>query len=408
MARRNTIGIAYDCLFPYTTGGGERQYRSFAKWLAARGNRVDYLTSRQWEGQPAPASFRIVPIVGNLRLYDREGVRRTTAALRYAAALFWALLRRRREYEAVIVSGLPILNVFAARAALVGSGTKIVVDYLEVWGRRQWREYAGMVTGNVAWALQRAAIALTPVATAHSQLSARRLRGEGFRRRVLVSPGLIDIDSEAASSTLAHSSAASPPFVLYAGRHIPDKRVEALPAAVARARDVFPDLRLVILGDGPSSGDVDAAIAASNAADWTTRPGFVSQDVLDELMGSAAVLANPSRREGYGLVVVEAAAYGTPTVLVADEGNASTELIEPGANGIVAESIDAAHLGDAIVRAVGAGSKLRKSTRAWYDAAIQTRTVEKTVDAILDAVRSSSSHRTGALGLGARRNEGPQ
>lgn len=407
MSRRNAIGIAYDCLFPYTTGGGERQYRSFAKWLAARGNSVDYLTSRQWEGDPAPAEFRIVPIVGELRLYDRDGVRRTAAALRYATALFWALLRRRRQYEAVIVSGLPILNVFAARAALLGSGTTIVVDYLEVWGRRQWREYAGTVTGTLAWALQRAGITLTPLATAHSQLSARRLRDEGFRRRVIVSPGLIDVDPQAASS-ISHSPAGTPPFVLYAGRHIPDKRVEALPAAVARARDIVPNLRLVILGEGPSSADVDAAITASDAADWTSRPGFVSQNDLNELMGSAAALVNPSRREGYGLVVVEAAAHGTPTVLVADEGNASTELIEPGTNGIVARSIDPADLGDAIVRAVSAGPGLRKSTRAWYDAAIQTRTVEKTVDAILDAVRSSSPFRTDAPALGARRNEGPQ
>ncbi|EXJ51340.1 glycosyltransferase family 4 protein [Microbacterium sp. MRS-1] len=408
MTRRHTIAIAYDCLFPYTTGGGERQYRSFATWLAQRGNRVDYLTSRQWEGEPQPAAFRIVPIVGKLQLYDRDGVRRTSAALRYAAALFWALLGRRRQYEAVIVSGLPILNVFAARAALIGSGTKIVVDYLEVWGRRQWRDYAGAITGSVAWALQRAGIALTPIATAHSQLSARRLRAEGFRRRILVSPGLIDIDSPSTSSGTELSAAATPPFVLYAGRHIPDKRVDVLPAAVAKARETVSDLRLIILGDGPSSPDVDAAITASSAAEWTSRPGFVAQDVLDELMSSAAVLVNPSRREGYGLVVVEAAAHGTPTVLVADEGNASTELIDQGANGIVADSTDPADLGDAIVRAVSAGPKLRESTRAWYDTAIQTRTVEKTVDAILDAVRSSGSHRTDAPRPGARRNEGPQ
>ena len=44
----------------------------------------------------------------------------------------------------------------------------------------------------------------------------------------------------------------------------------------------------------------------------------------------------PSRREGYGLVVVEACAAGTPSVVVADPDNAATELIEEGVNGFVA------------------------------------------------------------------------
>ena len=38
----------------------------------------------------------------------------------------------------------------------------------------------------------------------------------------------------------------------------------------------------------------------------------------------------PSRREGYGLVVVEAAARGVPSVVVADPDNAATELVQEG------------------------------------------------------------------------------
>ena len=192
----NSIAIAYDCLFPYTTGGGERLYRSYAEWLHRRGRSVDYLTAVQWDGAPRqPTGFRIVPISKRLRLYDDSGVRRTPAALAFAWNLFRSLRRRRGEYDAVIASGLPVLNVFAARAALVGCGTRLVVDYLEVWGYRQWIEYAGRGAGAVAWLLQRLAIALTPIATCHSQLTARRLRAEGFRGPLLVSPGLIDGES---------------------------------------------------------------------------------------------------------------------------------------------------------------------------------------------------------------------
>ena len=51
-------------------------------------------------------------------------------------------------------------------------------------------------------------------------------------------------------------------------------------------------------------------------------------------------LVLPSRREGYGLVVVEAAALGTPSVVVRGPDNAATELVEDGKNGFVAPSAD--------------------------------------------------------------------
>lgn len=387
MVRDTTVAVAYDCLFPYSTGGGERQYRAFADDLGRRGFDVDYLTAVQWAGPtPTEERFRIVPVTDRLSLYSADGVRRIPAALLYAAGLFGALVRRRRRYAAVIVSGLPIFNVFAARLALLGSGTKLVVDYLEVWHRRQWVEYSGSITGTIAWVLQRMAIALTPLATCHSQLSATRLRREGLRRPPVVSPGLIDGAAEVA----APQPAATPPYVLYVGRHIPDKRVEVLPAAVAAARQQIPELRLVILGTGPSSDAVRAEVSRVGGASWTDFPGFVSDAELDRLLHGAVALANPSRREGYGLVVVEANAHGTPVVLVADEGNAATELIDDGVNGVVSPSTRPADLARAIRNVVDGGDDLRRTARAWYDTAVGTRTIRRTVEGILSALPLSS------------------
>ncbi|MEX8033386.1 glycosyltransferase family 4 protein [Microbacterium sp. 20-116] len=383
MSRSSTVAVAYDCLFPYSTGGGERQYRAFADELGRTGLDVDYLTAVQWDAAtPGEEHFRVVPVAGRLSLYSADGVRRIPAALRYAAGLFGALLRRRRRYAAVIVSGLPIFNVFAARLALLGSGTRLVVDYLEVWHRRQWIEYSGVVTGTIAWVLQRAAIAITPLATCHSQLSATRLRREGLRHAPLVSPGLID----GAAEVTPPSSAATPPYVLYVGRHIPDKRVEVLPAAVAAARENLPDLHLVVLGTGPSSEAVRAEVRRVGGEDWTDFPGFVSDAELETLLHGALALANPSRREGYGLVVVEANAHGTPVILVADEGNAATELIDDGVNGVVSPTTRPADLARAIRDVAAGGDDLRRTSRAWYDTAVGTRTIRRTVDGIRAAL----------------------
>ncbi|WP_292726457.1 glycosyltransferase family 4 protein [Microbacterium sp. UBA837] len=381
MTRRD-IAIVFDCLYPLTKGGGERQYDAFARDLVKRGEQVEYLTARQWEDASPQAPYRVEAITGRLRLYDDAGVRRSAAALRFATGVFGALRRRRRSTRAVIVSGLPVLNVFAARLALVRSRNPLIVDYLEVWGRSQWMEYTGRVMGSVAWLLQRLAIAATPIATCHSRLSAERLRSEGFRGILLVSPGLID--GAAAATPLR--PAVKPPFVLYAGRHIADKRVESLPAAVAAARTAVPDLELVILGEGATTEQVRAEVARVGGTAWTRMPGFIEQEELNDLMATAACLTNPSRREGYGLVVVEAAAHGTPVVLVADEGNAATELVDDGVNGYVAASDDAADVATAIVACVRGGDRLRDSTYQWYQDAVQTRTISQTMDAIVAAI----------------------
>lgn len=375
------IAVAFDCFFPISTGGGEKQYREFAETFAGAGHEVDYLTRRQWSG-PAPEvpGVQVRAVSGPSHLYDGEGNRRPVVALKFAGGLFWHLLRHRRRYDAVLVSALPVLNVFAARLALLGARTRLCADFLEVWRHDQWVEYSGPVTGRVAALLQRLAVRASPLSSCHSAMNARRLIAEGARRPPIVSPGLISRSHPSPSS----SPAAEPPFVVFVGRHIPDKRVEVIPEAVAWARRTIPDLRAVILGDGQQRAAVAERVRALGLADVVDLPGFVSQNELDSWMGSAACLVNPSRREGYGLVVVEACSFGTPVVLVDGPDNASVELVEPGVNGVVAASTEPAVLGAAIVEVVQGGEHLRRRARAWFDRAAEERTAARAALQILD------------------------
>jgi glycosyltransferase involved in cell wall biosynthesis len=100
-------------------------------------------------------------------------------------------------------------------------------------------------------------------------------------------------------------------------------------------------------------------------------------------MRSAMCLLLPSRREGYGMVVVEAAARGTPSVVVADEDNAATELIEEGVNGTVAPRSDPEAIAAAIVRVHAGGEALRRSTAAWYSANARELSLESSLQTVL-------------------------
>jgi glycosyltransferase involved in cell wall biosynthesis len=104
-----------------------------------------------------------------------------------------------------------------------------------------------------------------------------------------------------------------------------------------------------------------------------------------------------SRREGYGMVVVEAAARGTPSIVVAGEDNAATELIEEGVNGFVADSADAGAIAAAIVRVHEAGMALRESTARWFGENAQRLSLESSMRTVLVSYASGP-----ALGAGAR------
>jgi glycosyltransferase involved in cell wall biosynthesis len=128
----------------------------------------------------------------------------------------------------------------------------------------------------------------------------------------------------------------------------------------------MPELRCEIFGDGPDRREVLRLIEQAGLDGEVVAPGFVEGERVDAALEGAMCMVLPSRREGYGLVVLEAAARATPSVVVRGPDNAATELVEDGVNGIVADSADAEALAAAILRVHERGAALRESTHAWF------------------------------------------
>jgi len=157
------------------------------------------------------------------------------------------------------------------------------------------------------------------------------------------------------------------PLVVFAGRHIPEKNPVAVVHAVAKAREAIPDLRGEIYGDGPERSKVLAAIAEHGLDGIVEAPGFVDGAKVEAAIARALCLVLPSRREGYGLVVLEALSKGSPVILVHGEDNAAIDFIEEGVNGFVAASARPEELGRAVSLVHEAGPELRESTLAAFN-----------------------------------------
>ncbi|MDP2709989.1 MAG: glycosyltransferase family 4 protein [Solirubrobacteraceae bacterium] len=356
------ICIAYDCLFPWTVGGAERWYRNLAERLAQDGHEVTYITRRQWPADAPPRlpGVRVVAISRDEPLYGPDGNRTIGEPLRYGWGTLGHLLRHGREYDVVHMASFPYFSVLAAAAARRLGRYELVVDWHELWSAGYWSDYLGGARGRAGRAVQRACARVRHRAFCFSRMHRDRLVAEGFRGQVTV------LEGEYAGSLEPPEPNEAQPVAVFAGRHIAEKRAAALVPAVMRARATIPDLRAVIFGDGPKRGEVLAAIEDHAAAGIVEAPGFVDAGQLDATLREALCMVLPSSREGYGMVVVEASARGTPSVVVAGADNAAVELVQEGANGTVAASAAPEELAAAIERVHRAGAPMRASTCAWF------------------------------------------
>ncbi len=130
--------------------------------------------------------------------------------------------------------------------------------------------------------------------------------------------------------------------VLYVGRLSREKGVLRLAEAFRRAVALRPGLRLAVVGDGPSRGELARALAGTPHRFLGPLRGAE----LAAAYASADVFCLPSATETFGQVVVEAGASGLPAV-VADRGGAA-ELVAHGRSGLVVDADDAGALAAAL------------------------------------------------------------
>jgi glycosyltransferase involved in cell wall biosynthesis len=373
------ICIVYDCLYPYTVGGAERWYRNLALRLAEDGHAVTYLTMRQWDAAEAPElrGVRVVAVAPRMALYTRDR-RRLAPPLLFGFGVLRHLLRRGRRYDVVHTASFPYFSLLAAAAVRPLARYRLVVDWHELWTRGYWREYLGPVGGRVGWLVQRLCLRVPQRAFCFSRLVERRLLAEGVHGEPTVLEG--QFEGEPAAAPLP-----AEPVVVFAGRHIPEKNPVAVVHAVAKARETIPELRAEIYGDGPERQKVLAAIAEHGLEGLVEAPGFVESRVVEDALGRALCLVLPSRREGYGLVVLEAMSRGTPVVLVSGEDNAAAELVADGESGFVVPDATAGVLGAALVRAHAGGTALRATTLARFKGDAGRRSLETSLVAVVHA-----------------------
>ncbi|WP_121252683.1 glycosyltransferase family 4 protein [Nocardioides ferulae] len=298
-------------------GGAERYLEKMAAGLVARGCRVTIFCAAHAAAPPDE-------VVDGVRF-----VRRGNKLSVYAAGMR-ALARGDLGPVDLVVdvqNGLPFFSRLVTRAPIV-----VLVHHVH---REQWPVVYPGLTGRVGWWIERR---LSPWLyrrcqyVAVSQATRAELRALGVRgpRIAVVHNGtdpIVPVDPGKATS----------PTVAVVGRLVPHKQVEHAIDAAVSLREEFPALRLHVVGSGWWEGELHAYAETAGAGDTVVFEGHVDEERKHEVYERAWVLALPSLKEGWGLVIGEAGMHGTPAVAYASAGG-TRESIADGRSGVLVET----------------------------------------------------------------------
>jgi glycosyltransferase involved in cell wall biosynthesis len=308
-------------------GGAETHVHEVFSRLAARGHSVtEYVSS----------------FAGGAARDEIDAVRfeRVAALPAYypSAAARCARATRRGEFDVVVecLNKLPFLAPFYSAQPVLG-----LCHHL----------FGGTAFRQVAWPIALAVVALERaipaayrrapiVAISESTRDDLVARGISAAQVEVQHPGIRRPEAPVAPI------ASREPLVVYVGRLEAYKRIEVVLQAVAQLVPRRPAIKLALLGRGAERPRLEQRAVALGIRERVEFAGFVTDAERDAWLARARVCVCASRKEGFGLTVIEANALGTPNVTSDAPGLRDT--VRHGETGFLVADGDTAQFADQI------------------------------------------------------------
>ncbi|MCE7935801.1 MAG: glycosyltransferase family 1 protein [Chlorobi bacterium CHB2] len=173
------------------------------------------------------------------------------------------------------------------------------------------------------------------------------------------------------------------PTIGYFGRLKKYKCVDHVVRAFAKVRQQIPNAELVIIGRGDFQPELEALAQQLGVADATRFTGFVTEQEKLRLLQELWVVVNPSQKEGWGIVNVEANACGTPAVAANTPG--LRDSVRDGITGLLYPWADIDAMAERIAEVLN-NPELRQELRTNALAFAQSLTWEKTAEATIEVL----------------------
>lgn len=316
------IAFVYDTSFPWVTGGAERRIYEIAKRLAIRGHDVHIYSLGYWMQTEEYKSQKVI-IKDNITyhsvgkpvdLYTKDNKRSIKEAIYFSTCILKCDLK---DYDIVDCQGFPYFSCYSSKL----KSKNLVITLHEVWND-YWYEYMGRI-GFFGKIIEKGILHLTNNVICVSQLTYEQMLENRCPSNATVIANGVDTDKITYVTPRKEYS-----DIIFAGRLIPEKNVELIIRAIHLVKNKHPHLTCRIIGEGPEEEELKTLTQTLNLEENIIFEGFFDkQEDLYRSIKSSTMFILPSKREGFGIVTIEANACGVPVITLNHPMNASKDLI---------------------------------------------------------------------------------
>lgn len=351
---------------------------------------VDVVVDRLWHGlereKPGTALIGIQDWIRSGYITDAAGRRflhlnmpaptdlSTLSSLTYLATLARRLPSLKKQLDR---AGIGTVNV---HFPTLNTYPLALLKRMGVWRGRMALSFHGSDVSSIdasasAWRL---IAAETDAVTACSQALANRIEATGLfhRSRVTVIHNGIDC-SHFTSLAITQDERFPKPYLLNVGNYIPRKGQDVLLAAFSQIAERFAEITLICVGGTDNGEWLGGLIAQAEDLGISERVRFLenqSQSQVATLMRNAACLVHTAHEEPFGLVIIEAGAFGLP--VVATRVGGIPEIIASGNQGLLVPPGDPDTLASSIAIVLTAPDEAVAMGQKLYDRVAEQFSIE--------------------------------
>jgi len=328
-------------------GGAESYMHELARRWVRQGCEVGWISERYRTGKRVETidGIRFHRLGGHFTLYP-------LAALAY-------LWRLRNSYDIIVdcENGIPFFTPLYIRKPVV-----LVVHHLhqEVFRRELPAYLRWLALWLEGWLMPHVYRRKTVVTVSPSTLSDLQAHGYDPERMMIVTNG-VEVPNIA-----VQIERNGIPLLLYLGRLKRYKSIDVLLRAMPQVLSDFPNAKLAVVGQGPEREPLERLSWRLGLAEHVRFYGYVDKLSRDKLLAAAWLAVCPSRFEGWGMVCLEANAWGTPVVAARVPG--LRDAVLDGVTGRLVPYGNSTRLADEVVALLAdrqAREAMGQAGRAW-------------------------------------------
>jgi len=305
--------------YPAVFGGGEYIFYHWAKELVKKGHEVFVITQRLHGTKPQ----EVVEGINVFRVGSTPKLSGTlpigiSTNISFLISSYFMGMKIGKKYNIDVIHSNTYIPVFSAQwcanrlhkphiATVHDVYYTSKKDFWKSWSKQTQMSWLSKFAGPKIEKM----IAKKKVTLFHtvSEKSKSDLLEMGVSRKISVIPNGIDVDDYNIEEIEPKNQ------VIFVGRLIFYKNIGIIIDAISKVIKKIPDVKLVIVGDGPQKSELMNKVKSLGLQSSITLTGNISEQEKIQLIHESRILLNPSLIEGFGIVVLEGFACGKPVIV---------------------------------------------------------------------------------------------